>query len=110
VYPPEGVVMGRSLLRALALNESNAAKVTIIVNDDEGAYIDFNYVGKVLGRTLIAGQGLLQAVRITAEHLDARTQPAFRRVVVLSATPGHVQFEGLRRQGQLFGANTARRG
>lgn len=33
--------MGRSLLRALALNESNAAKVTIIVNDDEGAYIDF---------------------------------------------------------------------
>ena len=102
--------MGRSLLRALALNESNAAKVTIIVNDDEGAYIDFNYVGKVLGRTLIAGQGLLQAVRITAEHLDARTQPAFRRVVVLSATPGHVQFEGLRRQGQLFGANTARRG
>lgn len=110
MYPPEGVVMGRSLLRALAWNESNAAKVTIIVNDDERAYIDFNYVSQVLGRTLIAGQGLLQAVRITAEHLDARTQPAFRRVVVLSATPGHVQFEGLRRQGQLFGANTARRG
>ncbi len=39
--------MGRSLLRALAWNESNAAKVTIIVNDDEGASIDFNYVNKV---------------------------------------------------------------
>jgi len=39
--------MGRSLLRALARNESNAAKVTIIVNDDEGASINFNYVNKV---------------------------------------------------------------
>ncbi|SCW70717.1 hypothetical protein SAMN05216370_2997 [Pseudomonas peli] len=38
--------MGRSLLRALAWNESNAAKVTIIVND-EGASINFNYVNKV---------------------------------------------------------------
>jgi len=36
--------MGRSLLRALAWNESNAAKVTIIVNDDEWAFINFNYV------------------------------------------------------------------
>lgn len=99
--------MGRSLLRALAWNESNAAKVTIIVNDDEGGYIDFNYVSKVLGRTLIAGKGLFQAVRITAEHLDARTQPAFRRIVILSATPGHVQFEGLRRKWQLFSPHAA---
>lgn len=40
--------MGRSLLRALAWNESNAAKVTIIVNDDEGASIDFIYVNTAM--------------------------------------------------------------
>jgi len=40
------------------------------------------------------GYAALQAIRVAAEHLDARAQPAFGRVVVLGAAPGHMQFEG----------------
>lgn len=47
--------MGRSLLRALAWNESNAAKVTIIVNDDEWAFINFNYVSTALVGAVLEG-------------------------------------------------------
>jgi hypothetical protein len=38
--PPEGVVDGRSLRGGVATDESNAAKMNIIGNDDCGAYID----------------------------------------------------------------------
>jgi hypothetical protein len=40
MIPPEGVVDGRSVLGDLAADESNAAKMNIIGNDDCDAYID----------------------------------------------------------------------
>jgi hypothetical protein len=56
-----------------------------------------NHVNKapMLGRCVRSGQ----AVRVTTEHLDARTQPTLSRIIVLCPAPGHVQLECLGGQG-----------
>src|SRR3990167_9561772 len=52
----------------------------------------------------LRGWGSGEAVRVAAEHLYPRTQPAFGRVVVLGAAPGHVQLEALVIQRQVLGS------
>ncbi len=49
----------------------------------------------MLGRCMRLGE----AVRVTTEHLDARTQPTLSRIIVLRPAPGHMQLESLGGQG-----------